>query len=457
MRFEPTSALLEILSEIHPRPIALSTIRISDCPRRLPISLGRAGFHEPLPAVRVGTSGPKPNSRRVGYRQDWIEELGGEVDVPDPDRSHFVLPLILSPLEILELLRHAPSALRLHYAAALRPDEPWQLGPLEGNVLTVQGRPVVLDEQTAQEFPNLHLPSGPEELTAWLQAAAERSGLLGKFPGAGRRLTLNALRHASAAHFLANGMDLITLYHQLGHQWIDLTQIYVRTAVTNQGSAYAAAHPLMQGRLRPPACWSQRAFPLVEEEEDDDDEEELLRGAPFARLTLEEVQLMLESAKKERERTMVRTFYASGIRQGELLHLRFLDLRPHECSLFIRRGKKQKDRYVLVDPETMDSLLALRGQKPQDARIFPLSVQVAHRYLQEIARRTGLTQKYAALGQRVSAHSLRNTFATHCYLGGMSLLTLRLLLGHSTLASTLDYLECSPQHRQRIYEASRVS
>ena len=50
----------------------------------------------------------------------------------------------------------------------------------------------------------------------------------------------------------------------------------------------------------------------------------------------------------------------------------------------------------------------------------------------------------------------RNTFATHCYLGGMSTGSLSALLGHGKMLTLLKYVECTPEHRQLQYDLAHA-
>ena len=123
-----------------------------------------------------------------------------------------------------------------------------------------------------------------------------------------------------------------------------------------------------------------------------------------------------------------------------------------EGWIFVRGGKGGKDRYCLIDPETSGAVLAqkIRGLKSD---IFELGISAVYDIISRAAAATGLAQKYAEQGLKLSPHSLRNTFATHCYLGGMTPGCLSALLGHSKMHTLLTYVECSPETRQKEYDS----
>jgi site-specific recombinase XerD len=69
---------------------------------------------------------------------------------------------------------------------------------------------------------------------------------------------------------------------------------------------------------------------------------------------------------------------------------------------------------------------------------------IYHQTLQNIFKK--LKQKTAISGKRVSPHTLRHTFATHLYQGGVDLRRIALLLGHVNINHTVKYTHTSPEH-----------
>lgn len=399
-------------------------------------------------------------------QEEWARELAGEVAVPYLPHANYLLPLILWRAEVATLLicprlsALQQLALRTLYATGLREEELVALGPDcqsdQGlQILGARPRRVCLDEETARALSQLSGPSlfstTVDELRDWLLEAAGWAGVLERFEGAGRPLLPRALRHAYASHCLENGMDLLTLFYQLGHEFVDTTEMYVLTGVALRGASYACSHPLMAGQ-KGYAGWSQPEGMVREVGEPGDEEEDEDRGLRYARLTLEDMALMLASGRTDLHRLIVRVLYASGIRLAELLGLRYLDLDSQECRLFVRQGKGHKDRYCLLDPKTVDMMVAWQGSKSLSEVIFPMPRPSVQKVLTSLAARTGLSVKYAALGEKLTPHSMRHTFATHCYNGGIDLFSLKTLLGHAYLHTTLAYLACPPERRQQVYE-----
>lgn len=383
--------------------------------------------------------------------EEWTAEIGDEL----PGAHGGTLPLILSRGEVRGLLESAPReaalALRTLYAGGLRARELEVLdrSDLSGQRLRLPGRVVWLDAETATVLGQREgrlFPSGTVDLQLALERAAPT--LAQRFRSLGRRLTPAALRHACAVHCLENGLDALALHEQLGGLWLANTLRYLDAAVALRGTAYAEHHPLMIGQ-RAPAAWGDTSVELMvgQAEEPPPPALRLLdRAVP----SLAEVRLLLARARSDRDRLLLQTMYSSSLRVSELIALRPGDVNGEEGKLFVRQGKGGCDRYVLVDPNTAEAL----GQMPAGKlpEIFGLrDVTAVQRLVDRLARECQLAEGYLAQGRRLSPHSFRHAFATHCYRSGMSPAHLRALLGHDSLKTTLLYVDYDFNHYREVF------
>jgi len=173
------------------------------------------------------------------------------------------------------------------------------------------------------------------------------------------------------------------------------------------------------------------------------------------------VQAGLRTALALRDRALVETAYAAGLRISELAaaELGALDIRRGEVRVL---GKGRKERIGLLGRPARAALTDYLDQGrpvlverrsdggPPPAEIFlnhlgrSLGVRGLRYRLDRLCRRAGLP-----VG--VSPHTLRHSFATHLLDGGADLRVVQELLGHENLATTQIYTHVSPGRLQTAY------
>jgi integrase/recombinase XerD len=193
-------------------------------------------------------------------------------------------------------------------------------------------------------------------------------------------------------------------------------------------------------------------------------------------LTVEEVERLLEAAGGEpratraptdadgaalRDRALLELLYASGLRISEALGLDRGDLSLE--GGFVRViGKGDKERVVPVGDVALGWLgRYLAWPRPRwlakggagDADTAPLFVTArGHRVGRGQAWKTvKLAATAAGLGDRVSPHTLRHSFATHLLDGGADLRVVQELLGHASIATTQLYTHLTGERIREVY------
>ena len=154
-----------------------------------------------------------------------------------------------------------------------------------------------------------------------------------------------------------------------------------------------------------------------------------------------------------RDRALLELLYASGLRVAEGCGLDLDDLDEARRTVRVL-GKGDKERVVPVGDnalEALDAYLQRRGRQRGplflNARGGRLTPRSAHRIVGRLARRAGI-------GQRVTPHTLRHSFATHMLGEGADLRLIQELLGHRRLSTTQRYTHVSPEHLMRVYDAA---
>ena len=169
-------------------------------------------------------------------------------------------------------------------------------------------------------------------------------------------------------------------------------------------------------------------------------------------LSQSECKGLFKSGRILKHRVMLCLIYSAGLRSKELRTLKLSDIDFDRQEIHIRQTKYNKDRYVPLSP-----IMAL-GLKKYLAAYCPkvylfngketgscLSARGVQWAMKETVKRSGIKKA-------VTAHSLRHSYATHLLEQGMDVDTLRKLLGHAHLTTTLIYL-----HVARIKGSDRYS
>jgi len=151
--------------------------------------------------------------------------------------------------------------------------------------------------------------------------------------------------------------------------------------------------------------------------------------------------------------TIILLLLDTGMRISELVHLRLEDLDlPHNCLRVM--GKGQKPRVVPMSHLTRRELSRyLSNVRPglcpfQSPYLFPaqmgtpISINSVQQALRRLAKTAGLD------GIRCSPHTFRHTFATLSIVRGANLFTLKEILGHSSLVTTMRYSHLQPEDIQ---------
>ena len=112
-------------------------------------------------------------------------------------------------------------------------------------------------------------------------------------------------------------------------------------------------------------------------------------------------------------------------------------------------GKGNKDRYVLIDPETADLLSSFTHARSLESPLFDIEDrQINYRVV-----KWGEATIYEAQDRAFTSHSLRHCFATHMYEAGAQLLTIKELLGHEYLSTTEVYIAVGVGKLQSDYQS----
>ena len=273
------------------------------------------------------------------------------------------------------------------------------------------------------------------------------------------RNTLEAYRSdlQQYAEFLARGgLDPLTVAPT------DLTA-FVSELATGQGERPAAAPATLQRKI---ACLRSFYRHLRREQLIDHDPTVELRpprrrGRLPKVLSRDEMRTLLAQPRGTspaalRDRALLETMYACGLRASEAIALELSEL-DLEQGIVRAHGKGSKERIVPIGSKAIGTLGAyLTRARPRlvgpadEPHVFvnlrgqALTRQGLYKIVQRHARSAGLEQ-------RMSPHTLRHTFATHLLAGGCDLRSLQEMLGHADIGTTQIYTHLSTERLRDVY------
>jgi len=164
----------------------------------------------------------------------------------------------------------------------------------------------------------------------------------------------------------------------------------------------------------------------------------------------EEQFALIKSARNLRDKALIMTILSSGLRASEILNLKEDDL--YRRSLIVSRGKGGKPRVTFIDPLTEKSIREYHHKREVDSVFVftnsfgkPLSRQYLSRMISETALRAGIKK-------RVSAHTLRHSFATNMLRKGARIEDVQPLMGHSNISTTRLYMHFTNEYLRERYD-----
>ncbi len=191
--------------------------------------------------------------------------------------------------------------------------------------------------------------------------------------------------------------------------------------------------------LRSPSLWQTVPHVLTGEEI------ESLLGAPDINTTL-----------GLRDRAMIETLYATGLRVSELVGLTLDRVRLDPG--FVRViGKGRKERLVPLGESAIEWIDAyLQQARPELNRKHVSEIFLNHRGgpltrqgFWKILRKHAVK---AEIRSNISPHVIRHSFATHLVENGADLRAVQMMLGHSSLTTTEIYTHVARERLRRLYD-----
>ena len=178
--------------------------------------------------------------------------------------------------------------------------------------------------------------------------------------------------------------------------------------------------------------WGKQCFPRVR----------VAETLPVV-LDPEEVAGFFDYVPSLKYRAALMLCYGAGLRIAEAAAVKVSDIDSKRMLIRVEQGKGKKDRYLMLSPRLLAVLRRYwRAARPriwmfpswrENKHLTPTSLSNACR---DASRQCGLTK-------RITAHTLRHSFATHLLEGGTDTRVIQVLLGHRRIDSTARYTKVS--------------
>jgi integrase/recombinase XerD len=164
-------------------------------------------------------------------------------------------------------------------------------------------------------------------------------------------------------------------------------------------------------------------------------------------LNKQEVRQLLNAPKYLKHRLILAMLYGCGLRSYELCNLLQSDVDFERKTVFIKKQKGKIDRYVPL------SLHLIRGLK----KYFQSENPIKHVFNSQVTK-NGIAQPLSTRGiqwiikesrskvntkKKFTTHTLRHSYATHLLEDGLNIMSLKELLGHAHIETTIVYLQVS--------------
>jgi len=165
-------------------------------------------------------------------------------------------------------------------------------------------------------------------------------------------------------------------------------------------------------------------------------------------LGFEQLERVFAAPRNPKHRVLLMTAYSGGLRVSELVRLKVTDIHSDRMMIRVEQGKGKKDRYTLLSKRLLSELRAYWKIKRPPVWLFPGihlhkpgCARMAQKAYAKAVAKAGITRKGGI-------HTLRHCFATHLLEAGEDIRTIQLLMGHSSILTTVRYLQVTSKTLQ---------
>ena len=162
-----------------------------------------------------------------------------------------------------------------------------------------------------------------------------------------------------------------------------------------------------------------------------------------------EILCLIESTENIKHKTMLCLAYSGGLRISEIANLKIADVDSKRMVITLRQAKGKKDRQIMLAEKLLIMLRTYYKEYKPGLWMFEgygggqYSIRSISKVMQQCKLKSGIKKKGGI-------HAIRHSFATHLLEGGTDLVSIKQLLGHNSLRTTLQYTHVSKKHISKI-------
>jgi integrase/recombinase XerD len=151
-----------------------------------------------------------------------------------------------------------------------------------------------------------------------------------------------------------------------------------------------------------------------------------------------------------RDRAMLETLYATGLRVSELVSLKTFEVNLNSGVVRVM-GKGSKERLVPLGEEAVEWIAKYMKSRKKTSNTLFITGRGSGMTRQAFWQLIGRYGRRAVPGKKLSPHVLRHAFATHLINHGADLRVVQMLLGHADISTTQIYTHVARERLKALH------
>ena len=158
-------------------------------------------------------------------------------------------------------------------------------------------------------------------------------------------------------------------------------------------------------------------------------------------LSADELGCLFAAPQNPKHRVLLMTTYSAGLRVSEVVRLKLTDIQSKRMTIRVDQGKGSKDRYTILSQRVLQELRLYWNIKRSPLWLFPGQYSENHMTTRGAQKIYAKAVNKAGIKRKGGIHTLRHCFATHLLEDGVDIRTIQILMGHSSILTTMRYLQ----------------